>query len=170
MSVISDKDSAITSKDNQIASLNSQISDQNNTISSLNSRISQLDSNITNLQNQVAIQQRILNDLLNVTATVVTVDEITLNASAWLNKTVIVEGKLFGPMVSIPEKMPPGGYIVCRSNETSETPTIFVWVSWNNGGGYNFTNVIVVGIVRFASSGDFFEGGFFIEAESVILL
>jgi uncharacterized coiled-coil protein SlyX len=97
MSVISDKDSAIKSKDNQIDSLDSQISDQNNTISSLNSQISQLVSNITNLQNQVAIQQKILNDLLNVTATVVTVDEITLNASAWLNKTVIVEGQTSRP-------------------------------------------------------------------------
>jgi uncharacterized coiled-coil protein SlyX len=158
----------VFNKDSQISQLNLQMEDQNNSISSLSSQISQLNSNVTSLQNQVTIQQEELNDLRNVT--VVSVDDIALNASAWLNKTVIVEGKLSGPFGFLPEDMPPYNYVLFRYNETSEASTVFAGLSWNSSDLYDLANVVVVGVVRFVRGGEFIRSGFLIEAESIILL
>jgi hypothetical protein len=54
------------------------LSDKNRIIDSLNSEISQLNAN-------------------NVT-TLASINEITLDPSAWVNRTVVVEGKLNGPL------------------------------------------------------------------------
>jgi hypothetical protein len=167
-SVVSEKDSTIASKINQIALLNSQISDLNNTISSLNSQISGLDFNVTDLQDQIVNLQRILNDLLNVTVAGVRVDDIALNSSAWLNKTVVVEGRLLGPLF-FSQQPRPGNYVLCRVNETSESPTVFTWVSWSGGGEYDLMKAIVIGVVRLASNDQFYHDGLFIDAERVIL-
>ena len=104
------------------------------------------------------------------TATVGTVDDMTLNASAWLNKTVVVEGKLAGPVIPFPEKVPPYDYELFRYNETSYASTVFIGVLWNSSNLYDLTNVLVIGVIRFVVGGDeFHTGGYFIEAESVPL-
>jgi cell division protein FtsL len=82
------------------------INDKNNTISSLNSQISQLESNVTNLQNQIASAnftiksltynvttlQEQLNSILNGSTSLLGI--IASDPSAWVNRTVTVEGNL----------------------------------------------------------------------------
>ena len=80
-----------------IAAYRSIVQERDSTISSLNSQISSLNSQATNLQDQITLLKTQLNGLLNATATSASVDEISLNPSAWLNKTVAVEGNLTGP-------------------------------------------------------------------------
>jgi hypothetical protein len=80
------------------------------------------------------------------------IGEINSNPSAWVNKMVVVEGKLCGPMVFIPEAMPPWNYKLFGSNETIETigekETVNIGVLWNGKGDYNMENTRVVGVVR----------------------
>jgi outer membrane murein-binding lipoprotein Lpp len=73
------------------------IRDKDSSISSLNSQVSSLNSKVTNLQDQVRLLQEQVDGLLNATATSVSVDEISLHPSTWLNRTVAVEGNLTGP-------------------------------------------------------------------------
>jgi hypothetical protein len=70
---------------------------KDNAISSLNSQISSINSQVANLQGQITLLQTQLKGLLNATATSVSVEEISLNLSSWLNRTVVVEGNLTGP-------------------------------------------------------------------------
>jgi hypothetical protein len=108
----------------------------------------------------------LLNDKDKQIASFVTVDEIAINASEWLNRRVVVEGKLLGPLVHIPERNPPYGFRLFRYNETSEASTVFVGLSWNGSNlSYDLTNVLVIGVVV-----GFDTVGYFIEAESVFLL
>jgi hypothetical protein len=70
-----------------------------------------------------------------------------------VNKLVVVEGKLYGPLVFIPESMPPYNYKLYRSNETIETigrkGSVSIGVLWNGQHDPNFGNIKrVVGIVR----------------------
>jgi hypothetical protein len=172
----------LNDKDKQIASLNAQISKENNTISSLNSQISQLNSNVTNLQNQVAsdnstirfltsnvtILQKVLNDLLNGTATLVGLDELTRSYRNWVNRTVVVEGNLSGWFGYFPEDMPPWNYEWVNPDGTLND---YFGVFWGGGNFFNSTNVIVVGVVREGElelNGDFLPA-YFIEAERIIL-
>jgi hypothetical protein len=136
------------------------------------SQINDKDYTLTNLQNQVTIQQKALNDLLNGTTTLVTVDDIALNASAWLNKAVIVGGKLSGPLnFSVPVGRPPYNYTLFRFNETSEASMVFAGLSWNSSDLYDLVNVAITGVVSYRSTGFGLQGsGFFIKTESVILL
>lgn len=68
------------------------------------------------------------------------VDEIRLNPSAWVNKEVVVEGKLTGPLVFVPENAPPWNY------ELSSNGTL--GVLWNSSSVYNSISVRVYGVVR----------------------
>jgi hypothetical protein len=80
---------------------------------------------------------------------VISVDEINSNPSAWVNKTVIVKGRLSGPLGFIPEAMPPWNYILYRSNETIYKPgSVYIGVLWKNQENYGFKNVMVFGVVR----------------------
>jgi len=164
----------ISSLNIQISELNSTVSNLQNQITSQNSTISLLTSNLTNLQNQVMIQQEVLNVLLDGTATLVTVDDIaydpTVDPSALLNKTVMVEGRLSDLVCFFPEYMPPYDYKLYRLNETSEHPTVFAGLSWNSSNPLGFTNVLVIGVVRFVISGAFTMGGYFIEVEGIFPL
>lgn len=156
-------------KDKQIASLYSQIADQNKTISSLHSQISQLNSNVTDLQNQIANQQRILNALLNTTVTIVTLDELAFNTSAFLNTAVVVEGKLYSLFSYNPEDVPPGNYRIFRSNETSVASPVSMWVSWHgNYTSFDFAKAIVVGVVRLESAHWPVRAGYVIEATRIV--
>jgi hypothetical protein len=69
------------------------------------------------------------------------VDEIAFNPSAWVNKEVVVEGNLTGPLVFIPENAPPWNYEL-SSNGTR------IGVLWNRDDVYNSVNVRVSGVVR----------------------
>ncbi len=68
-------------------------------------------------------------------------DEIALNPSACVNKEVVVEGNLTGPLVFIPENAPPWNYEL-SSNGTR------IGVLWNRDDVYNSANVRVSGVVR----------------------
>jgi hypothetical protein len=89
-----------------------------------------------NLQNQVTTLQSTMKVLL--TATSMSVDEITRNASAWMNKKVVVEGYLsiyagFGP------SHPPYGYALSHGEPA-------IGVDWQGDNySYNLTNVVVLG-------------------------
>jgi len=81
------------------------------------------------------------------------IGEINSNPSAWVNKMVVVEGKLYGPLVFIPESMPPYNYKLYGSNETIETigrkGSVSIGVLWNGQHDPNFGSIKrVVGIVR----------------------
>lgn len=154
-SIVSGKDNAIASKDSQIASLNSQLS-------SLESQVSSLNAQVANLQNQVDN----LTNWLNVTAT--PAGKSALDLSALVNETVVVEGEITGPLVFIPEGMPPWSY------ELSYNGTI-VGVHWSEGDSYINAHVRVYGIVREGT----LAGGtgwmspqavYFIEAERIDIL
>jgi hypothetical protein len=80
------------------------------------------------------------------------IGEINSNPSSWVNKMVVVEGKLVGPMGFIPEATPPWNYELLRSNETVETigkkGTVSIGILWNYMDDYHFENTRVVGVVR----------------------
>jgi len=85
----------INDRNNTISSLNTRISDQNGAISSLERQESNLTSqldqdyaNLSQLKEFVTNLQKLLN------ATFVSVGDITANLSAWVNKTVVVEGNM----------------------------------------------------------------------------
>ena len=84
--VIDDKNSKISSLDAQISQLDSSVTNLQKQITSDNTMITLLTSNVTNLEKQVNETYGLLN------ATSATVDEITANPSAWVNKKVVVEG------------------------------------------------------------------------------
>jgi hypothetical protein len=145
------------------------------TIAVCTSTISILNSQVMNLQNQLNALQTQVNDLRNVTA-FVTMDEIRLNPSLWVNRTVAVEGKLSGPYTGfIPEEGPPPfDYKLNRVNETYDTLPkppyelngfpVSIWVDWNGTGDYWWTKVTVFGVVK--------ESGFlyYIRAQEIYLL
>jgi hypothetical protein len=68
-----------------------------------------------------------------------TVEEIMLAPSAWVNKTVVIEGSLTGPLFFAPEVMPPWNYML-SSNGT-------IGVLWT-GAEYDSAFVKVYGVVR----------------------
>lgn len=80
------------------------------------------------------------------------IGEINSNPSTWVNKTVVVEGKLSGPSAYIPEAAPPWNYELFGPNETIETlgkpETVAIGVLWNGEDHYAFENTRVVGVVR----------------------
>jgi len=77
-----------------------KINDNDNMIATLKSQISQLISNVTNLQDRI---EGFLNGSIIPT---IPLEMIMSNASAWVNKTVVVEGNLSGFVhAHIPEDM-----------------------------------------------------------------
>jgi hypothetical protein len=85
------------------------IGDENNKISALDSQISQLESNVTSLQNQISSDNSTINSMkANIThlqdqlggflTPTFGVGIIAGAAENWENRTVVVEGKLTGPM------------------------------------------------------------------------
>jgi flagellar basal body-associated protein FliL len=155
------------------------IKDKNGTISSLRSQISQLDSDVTNLEKQVTSDnftinsltsqvtnlQKQVNDLLN--ASYVSVDEITANASAWVNKTVVVEGNISLNIYT-------GWWWAPWNYELSSNGTT-IGVSWP-GNLSNGKNVLVLGVVTGGQWTEMLANGtvtsygsvvYFIEAERI---
>jgi len=180
--MISDKNNTISSLNNQMASSKIQISNQNNTISSLYAQISKLNSNITSLQKQITsdnasvnsltsnatMLQGELNSILNGSKSLL--DIITSDPSAWVNKTVEVEGNI--SLYLVPGTFwPPWDYEL-SSNGTS------IGVSFGASNFFNGKNVTVRGVVTEGRWYGIFENGtapfgavvYFIEAESIELL
>lgn len=104
------------------------------------------------------------------------IDEINHNPSAWVNRTVLVEGKLCGPSIYIPESVPPWNYELFGPNETIETlgkqETVAIGVLWNGEDQFSFENVIVIGVIR---EGRYYSWGntpvcYYIEAQEITRL
>ena len=116
------------------------LNDKNRIINSLNSEISQLNAN-------------------NVT-TLVSIAEITLDPSAWVNRTVVVEGKLNGPIAYI-TSIP--WYYELSVNGTIESqdalgPNCIGVDLGNKGGVYESANVVVIGVVSKGEIGTIVSG------------
>jgi hypothetical protein len=131
------------------------LNDKNRIIDSLNSQISQLNAN-------------------NVT-TLASINEITLDPSAWVNRTVVVEGKLNGPfayVTSIPwyYELSVNGTI---TPQNALGPNCIGVNLGNKGGAYESVNVVVIGVVRKGEIGTIVAGAqptitYYIEAEYVL--
>jgi hypothetical protein len=89
-----------------IASYTFILNDKNNTITSLRSQISELNSNVTNLQEQ-------LNSILNVTTSLVENDP-----SALVNKTVVLKGRMDGPIMMPGDMRLPYSYELNSDGQT----------------------------------------------------
>ena len=99
---------------------------------------------------------------------------INSNPSGWVNRTVVIEGKLSGPSCYIPEDHPPWNYELFGPDETIETigtlETVAIGVLWNGRDQYAFEDVIVIGVVR---EGHFYSWGhttvcYYIEAQKIV--
>ena len=93
-----------------------------------------------------------------------------------VNKTVVIEGKLVGPLAAFLETSPPWNYMLFGPNETMETikksGTVAIGVLWNGGDQYAFENVIVTGVGRegrYYSMGHT-SGCYYIEAQEIVRL
>ena len=141
--IINDKDKTISSLTAEIGQLNSEINQLNSTILNLqgqvgvdNLTINLLKANLTNLQDQ-------LNWLLNVTT--IPIETITSNPSAWVNRTVVVQGVLTElPLEAyLPWQLgPPWNHMLNSSKSIDQ-----IGVLWN-GSDDVFSQVQISGIVR----------------------
>lgn len=78
----------------------------------------------------------------------VNIDEISSAPSAWVNRTVVVEGKLWGPLgVFVPENYYPWNFRLFRPNATLKAG-VSIGVRWASEDHYAFERVIVVGTVK----------------------
>lgn len=82
----------------------------------------------------------------------VSVRELELNPSAWVNQKVVVQGKLVGPLGFVAVgSPPPWNYELFGLNETIETigkpEVVKCGVLWNKG-DYNFENTLIIGVIR----------------------
>lgn len=114
-------------------------------INQLNTVNSQLNEEISDLQMQIQDLQQTLD------AYIQHIEGLS-NLSAWVNKSIVIEGKLCGPSIYIPESVPPWNYELFGPNETIETigklGTVAMGVLWNGEDEYAFEKVIVIGVVR----------------------
>jgi hypothetical protein len=112
-------------------------------------------------------------------ATRVTVDELVHNPATWVNQLIVVDGKLYGPVVfaSASAELSPWNYLLFRPNETARNSTFFVGVQWTGSDEYNFENVRVSGTVRqgqqldyIGPKGPVYSICYFIEAQTITRL
>ena len=163
--------STISGKDNTIVSENSQISALQNQIAADNSQIASLNSQISAFQSPVSV---------------IPIENITANPSAWVNKTVAVEGYLR-------ICAPPGPWLPPFDHELSSSPIVSgeinitdngtcftasaIGVSWQNL-GWNDEKVMILGIVTTGTWTEETVNGivpcgppvYFLEAQQVIVL
>ena len=132
------------------------IIDKNNTIASLDAQIFQLNANVTDLQNQVASDNSVINSLTSsitslqsLTNSIInglthSLNMITSDPSAWVNKTVVVDGSLSLEGVNLPMSIPPWNHVLSSDNQT-------IGVAW---WGVNQSELVqVFGIVRQGKQG-----------------
>jgi len=101
-------------------------------------------------------------------AQVTPLDEIVLNPSAWVNKTVVVEGRLTGSFGHVPEGAPPYDY------ELSSNGTTIGVFGNNTDIDYDSVSVRVYGVVRWGRRAGGLTypslGVYYIEAERIDVL
>jgi uncharacterized coiled-coil protein SlyX len=88
------------------------IANQSDAIGQLNTTISNLQNEITSLTSQVSL----LRSLLHATPTTVT--ELLNDTSDWVNRTVVLEGSLNGPLFGSGDENLPYGYELTSDNQT----------------------------------------------------
>lgn len=109
---IDNKQSELDSANTTITQLNAMIANQSNSIGQLNTTISNLQNEITSLASQVSL----LTSLLN--ATPMTVTELLNDTSDWVNRTVVLEGSLNGPLFMPGDENLPYDYEFTSDNQT----------------------------------------------------
>ena len=138
------------------------INDKNNTISSLDTQISKLGSNVTNLQKQIALDNATVNSLVSNITNLRDQLSIILNESssigdivmrdpsAWVNRTVIVEGNDLGLVVFPPFENSPWNYELISGNQTIGvvlSTSVNVTAFWKSLQGFKSSEVIIYGVV-----------------------
>jgi hypothetical protein len=147
-----------------IATYTLTINDKNNKISLLKSQISQLTSNVTNLQNQIASDNSTINSLSsNVTNLQEELDSILNGSSSigdiivsdpsvWVNRTVIVEGILSGPLWFPVFEHSPWDYELSSGNQTigvSLSANVNMNTVWNSSESVRIYGVVERGEITF---------------------
>jgi cell division protein FtsL len=192
---INNKDNSISSLNVQISSKDSQISQQNANLTNLQNQINQLqawlagnetllnraetwldgnvtyfNSQISSLNSQIANLTNQLNSLVNGTETSLSI--IVSNPSAWVNKTVTVEGTL-SPVVFLSFEYAPWGYELGSGTQTfgvSISTSVNMSAFWNmfNFSGYaRIYGVVEKGEITFTTGWGPPEVTYYIEAETV---
>jgi hypothetical protein len=161
--------------------------EKDNTIHFLNTQISQLESNITDLQSQLASDNSTINSLIsNLTrlqnqlswflTPTISIERIVSGPSEFVNKTVVVEGKLFGPLVYF-TSISWGYELSTNGTEMPQTnlgPNAIGVDLGLRGRVYSGEDVVLTGVVQKGFIGTIVSGesptvSYYIEAEFVIL-
>jgi hypothetical protein len=157
--IINDKNTTISSLKSQISQLNSKTTNLQNQIASDNSTIISLSSNVTNLKEE-------LNSILNGSSSIG--DIIMRDPSAWVNRTVIVEGILSGLLVFPTFEHSPWDYELSSDNLTigvSLSANVNTSSFWNSSGSVRIYGVVEKGEITFTFGPS--EVTYYIEAEAV---
>jgi len=96
----------------------------------------------------------------------ISIEEIISNPDAWVNRTVLLEGSLFGPMMHIPEYALPWNYGLVSTKPAFTRSVRSIGVLWNSETSYNGRHVVLLGTVRkddFYSYGHY-SFGYYVEA------
>lgn len=134
----------INHNDNTISSLNAEISQLNSTILGLQEQLGAYNLTINSLKTDLTNLQEQLNELLNGTITPIGI--ITSNPSAWVNKTVEIQGTLTElPFIAyVPWQIPPPWNYWLNSSSNGIDQIGVLW----NGSPDVFSQVQISGVVR----------------------
>jgi outer membrane murein-binding lipoprotein Lpp len=156
------------------------INDKNNTISLLKSQISELNSKVTDLQNQIASNNSTINSLSsNITKLLEELDSILNGSSsveyivmsdpsAWVNRSVMVEGVLSGLIVFPTFEHSPWDHELSSGNQTigvSLSANVNESTFWNGSEPVRIYGVVEKDEISFTFGPS--EVTYYIEAETV---
>jgi hypothetical protein len=165
--IMNDKDNTISSLQNQNNQIRTWL-DGNE--SAYQSRITDMNSTISSLNSQIVILQKQANDLLKSNATYAELAQIIAEPSAWVNKTVVVEGNLTFIVRSI-ENIGTGYFwnYMISSNGTfglNWSPD-----QWSHP-SYDGVNAIVIGVLKATTVYNYpsILTAYYIEAEKIVPL
>jgi hypothetical protein len=153
----------ISGNENTISSLNAEISQLNSTLLSLQEQVGADNLTIQSLTNQIVNLQNILNGLTNGTG--IPLDIIVNNSSAWVNKTVLVQGTLSVINLMVLGGAPPWDYLLVSSNGIDR-----IGVYWWKDELPEVSQVQIYGVVRQGIWTNQFSGNttvFYIEALTI---
>jgi len=95
-----------------------------------------------------------------------TISELKSSPDFWIGKRVLVQGVLTGPLIFIPEDVPPYNYVL-QDPDTEETIGI-LWTGHDIS--LNKKNVTVIGVLRLGYTHPFSARTvYYIEAETIAL-
>jgi DNA-binding transcriptional ArsR family regulator/uncharacterized coiled-coil protein SlyX len=110
---------AINNRQSELDSANKTINQLNATTAKQNDAIGQLNTTISNLQNQITSLTSLVSSLKSLLhATPTTVNELDNDTSDWVNRTVVLEGNLDGPLFTPGDENLPYGYELTSDNQT----------------------------------------------------